>query len=63
MTASAPHQETAAASAARTREAWDAYRESLRDLAGRDYEDAERSSWERLERALEAIAAGDAPEG
>jgi hypothetical protein len=54
MTASAPHQET---TSARTREAWDAYRESLRDLAGRDYEEAERSSWERLQRELEAIAA------
>jgi hypothetical protein len=60
MTASAPHQETPAAGAARTREAWDAYRESLRDLQGRDYEEAERSSWERLQRELEAIAAGAA---
>ena len=34
------------------REAWEAYRESLRDLEGSDYEEAERASWERLQRAL-----------
>jgi hypothetical protein len=34
------------------REAWAAYRESLRDLEGSDYEEAERVSWERLQRAL-----------
>jgi hypothetical protein len=33
-------------------EAWATYRESLRDLAGQDYEEAERASWERLQRAL-----------
>jgi hypothetical protein len=34
------------------REAWEAYRDSLRDLEGSDYEEAERVSWERLQRAL-----------
>jgi hypothetical protein len=34
------------------REAWDAYRESLRDLEGSDYEEVEGASWERLQRAL-----------
>jgi hypothetical protein len=34
------------------REAWEAYRESLRDLEGSEYEEAERASWERLQRAL-----------
>jgi hypothetical protein len=63
MTAAAPHQETPAAGTARTREAWDAYRESLRELQGRDYEEAERSSWERLQRELEAIAAEAARQG
>ena len=42
------------------REAWEAYRESLRDLEGRDYEVAERASWERLQRALKAIDAANA---
>jgi hypothetical protein len=37
------------------REAWEAYRESLRDLEGREYELAENASWQRLQRALEAI--------
>jgi hypothetical protein len=39
------------------REAWRAYRESLRDLAGTDYEEAERASWERLQRALRDLEA------
>jgi hypothetical protein len=57
MTASAPHQEAADATAEQKREAWDAYRRSLRDLSGRDYEDAERASWEELQRRLRQIAA------
>ena len=57
MTASAPHQEAAEITAERTREAWDAYRRSLRDLSGRDYEDAERASWEKLQRRLREIGA------
>ena len=55
MTASAPHQETAADTAARTREAWDAYRDSLRELTGRAYEDAEHASWDELQRRLRQI--------
>jgi hypothetical protein len=48
----------------RTREAWERYTESLRDLAGRDYEEAEGESWDRLQRRLReldderALAAG-----
>lgn len=41
------------------REAWDAYRDSLRDLEGPDYEEAERVSWERLQRALLELRAHD----
>jgi hypothetical protein len=37
------------------REAWDAYRESLRDLEGTDYEEAESASWARLQRALREL--------
>ena len=39
------------------REAWKAYRESLRDLAGADYEEAERASWNRLQETLRALSA------
>ena len=38
------------------REAWEAYRDSVRDLDGREYEVAEDASWERLQRALMEIA-------
>jgi hypothetical protein len=38
----------------RTR-AWGAYRDSLRELHGRDYEDAERRSWDRLQRKLKEL--------
>lgn len=41
----------------RTRRAWGAYRESLRDLSGRTYEDAEHRSWERLQRKLRELEA------
>jgi hypothetical protein len=37
---------------ARTRQAWASYNDSLRDLRGRDYEDAEDRSWDRLQRTL-----------
>jgi hypothetical protein len=59
MTASAPHQETAEDLAARTREAWDAYSRSLRDLKGRDYEEAEHASWDELQRRLRKIEGED----
>jgi hypothetical protein len=41
----------------RTARAWGAYRDSLRDLDGRDYDDAEHRSWERLQRKLGELAA------
>jgi hypothetical protein len=50
MTSSATREGTDRMSA--EREAWEAYRETLRDLEGPDYEEAERVSWERLQRAL-----------
>jgi hypothetical protein len=37
------------------REAWGAYRESLRDLEGADYEEAERISWARLQETLREL--------
>ena len=39
------------------REAWEAYRESLRDLEGADYEEAERISWARLQGTLRELSA------
>ena len=42
------------------RKAWEAYRESLRDLDGHEYEAAEDASWERLQRALKDIERANA---
>ena len=39
----------------RTRQAWTAYNESLRDLQGRDYEEAEDESWGRLRKRLKQL--------
>ena len=39
----------------RTHRAWKAYRDSLRDLSGRDYDEAEHRSWERLQRKLAQV--------
>jgi hypothetical protein len=39
----------------RTRQAWSAYNESLRDLVGRDYEEAEDESWGRLQKRLKQL--------
>ena len=56
MTTSATRQGTARTIA--EREAWKAYRESLRDLEGADYEETERASWARLETTLRDLHAG-----
>ncbi len=39
----------------RTRRAWGVYTESLRDLDGREYEEAEGRSWDRLQRKLREL--------
>ena len=39
-----------------TQEAWNAYRESLRDLTGEEYERVEAESWDELQRELRRIA-------
>jgi hypothetical protein len=44
------------------REAWDAYRDSLRDLEGTEYEETEGASWERLQRALHELEVRDGAE-
>ncbi|MFL5843221.1 MAG: hypothetical protein ACJ762_00915 [Solirubrobacteraceae bacterium] len=38
------------------REAWTDYRESLRDLQGREYEVTEAASWEDLQRTLTEVS-------
>jgi hypothetical protein len=40
---------------ARTKQAWDDYTDSLRDLQGREYEDAEHQSWDRLQKRLREL--------
>ena len=54
MTATAPRQDNARPRA--EQEAWDQYRDDLRELEGREYEDAEDRSWERLQERLREIA-------
>ena len=39
----------------RTVRAWSAYQESLRDLAGAEYDEAETRCWERLQRKLREV--------
>jgi len=55
MTATAPRQDSERPSAEQA--AWARYRDDLRELEGREYEDAEGPSWERLQRRLQEIAA------
>jgi hypothetical protein len=38
-----------------TREAWADYTEDLRELKGRDYEEAEDQSWDRLQQRLKQL--------
>jgi hypothetical protein len=55
MTTAAPRRDvptTLEEVAERTHEVWTAYRDSLRDLSGRDYDDAEHRAWERLQSKL-----------
>jgi hypothetical protein len=54
MTATAPRQDSARMDA--EQEAWDRYRDDLRELQGREYEDAEDRSWELLQNRLREIA-------
>ena len=42
--------------AQRERDAWSRYSERLRDLHGRDYDEAERDSWAELQADLRLIS-------
>ena len=39
----------------RTREAWADYSQELRELEGRDYEEAEDKAWNRLQKRLKQL--------
>lgn len=39
----------------RTLDAWTTYRDSLRELTGAEYDEAEDRSWERLQRRLRQL--------
>jgi hypothetical protein len=39
----------------RTRQAWGDYTDELRELEGRDYEEAEDESWARLQKRLKQL--------
>jgi hypothetical protein len=39
----------------RTKQAWASYNESVRELEGQEYEDAEGKSWDRLQRKLRQL--------
>ena len=54
MTATAPRQDSERRSS--EEEAWARYQDDLRDLEGREYEDAEGPSWDRLQQRLREIA-------
>lgn len=43
--------------AERTREAWERYAATLRDLSGAEYEAAERDAWEQLQDELAEASA------
>ena len=39
----------------RQRQAWETYSDALRGLEGRDYEEAEDESWDRLQKKLKEL--------
>jgi hypothetical protein len=58
MTTAAPRNEIPATLEEideRTQDAWTAYQDSLRDLAGREYAEAEPEAWERLQHELREL--------
>ena len=57
MTISAPKANQAKRSELdeRTRRAWTAYRDSLRDVSGPEYDEVEGRSWDRLQRKLSQL--------
>lgn len=58
MTTAAPRRDVPATLeeiVERTQEAWTDYREQLRGLQGRDYDEAEHEAWEHLQLELRGL--------
>ena len=58
MTTAAPRNEIPATLEEldeRTQDAWMVYSDTLRDLTGRDYDDAESDAWDHLQRRLREL--------
>ena len=58
MTTAAPRNEIPATLEEldeRTQDAWAVYSDGLRDLTGRDYDEAESDAWDRLQRQLHEL--------
>jgi hypothetical protein len=58
MTTAAPRNEIPATLEEldeRTQDAWAVYSDSLRDLTGRDYDEAETDAWDHLQRQLREL--------
>ena len=55
MTTFISDQAQLAALEQRERDAWATYTETLRDLQGKDYEEAEDESWDRLQKTLRQL--------
>ncbi len=56
MTVTAPEQDSPQERRDAESRAWRVYRDDLRDLDGREYDDAEQASWDRLQERLSEIA-------
>jgi hypothetical protein len=56
VTAIAPEQDSPNERQDAESRAWGSYRDDLRDLDGREYDDAEKASWDRLQERLREIA-------
>jgi len=55
MTTAAPRNETLEELDERTQDAWAVYSDSLRDLTGRAYDEAEPEAWDHLQRRLREL--------
>ena len=55
MTTAAPRNETLEDLDERTQDAWAVYSDSLRDLTGRAYDEAESDAWDHLQRRLREL--------
>jgi hypothetical protein len=61
MTTFIPTQDPQAELDARRRTAWQEYRDGLRGLEGRAYDEAETASWDQLQATLAELEAESSP--